>query len=195
MSHDRLREVLAKYNRLNTNIIRVPTCRQSFDYTCGVASLQSIMRYYGDEIREDSLSKELGATPEDGTECVKIAQVAKDKGYQVDMKTEADIGDLKRSIDKGIPSIVAIQAWNDDPKKDDSNDWEDGHYAVAIGYDSKNIYFMDPSTLGNYTYIPCDEFLKRWHDEDKGKKYTQTMISISKSTPPAYKPTAIPKLD
>jgi L-aminopeptidase/D-esterase-like protein/predicted double-glycine peptidase len=195
ISHERLVEVLRKYNRLNTNFIRVPTCRQGFDYTCGVASLQSIMRYYGEEIREDNLSKELGTTPEDGTECERIAQLAKDKGYQVDMKTGADIGDLKRSIDKGIPAIVAIQAWNDDPKTDYSNDWEDGHYAVAIGYDRKNIYFMDPSTLGNYTYIPCDEFVKRWHDEDKGKKYPQTMISISKSAPPAYKPTAIPKLD
>ncbi|HBC87391.1 MAG TPA: hypothetical protein DCZ94_10585 [Lentisphaeria bacterium] len=195
ISHDRLKEVLAKYNRLNSNIIRVPTCRQGFDYTCGVASLQSILRYYGEEIREDKLARELGTTPEDGTECQKIAQLAKGKGYQVDMKTGADISDLKRAIDKGIPSIVAIQAWKDDPKTDYSTDWADGHYVVAIGYDSKNFYFMDPSTLGNYTFIPCDEFQKRWHDEDKGKKYPQMMISISKSTPPTYKPTEIPKIE
>ena len=45
-------------------------------------------------------------------------------------------------------------------------DWEDGHYVVAIGYDNKNIYLMDPSTLGNYTFIPIPEFLDRWHDQD-----------------------------
>lgn len=196
ISHDRLVEVLRKYNRLNSNIIRLPTCRQSTDYTCGVASLQSILRYFGDDIREDNLTKELGANPENGTDYRKIKQYAEAKGYQVDVKTNADIGDLKRAIDKGIPSIVSIQAWKDDPRADYSNDWDDGHCVVAIGYDSKNIYFMDPSTLGNYTFIPCQEFISRWHDTETSDniKYTHLMMSISKASP-VYKPTAIPKLD
>ncbi|GEM_PF-81446 len=195
ISHEKLREVLAKYNRLNTNIIRVPTCRQGFDYTCGVACVQSIMRYYGEDIREDVLAKELGTTPEDGTNCQKISEYVKSKGYQVELKENANIADLKKAIDSGMPTIVVIQAWKDDPKADYANDWDDGHYVVAIGYDSKKIYFMDPSTLGTYTYILSEEFLKRWHDEVKGKKYVQTMLSIGKSTPPAYRPTEIRKLE
>lgn len=49
--------------------------------------------------------------------------------------------------------------------------WDDGHYAVVVGYDQSNIYFMDPSTLGNYTCIPTEAFLTRWHDcyEEAGK--------------------------
>jgi len=54
-----------------------------------------------------------------------------------------------------------------------SQDWEDGHYVVGIGYDSNNIYFMDPATMGNYTYIPVDEFLARWHDKDQRGKKTE----------------------
>ncbi len=34
-----------------------------------------------------------------------------------------------------------------------AEDWGDGHYAVAVGYDQQNIYLMDPSILGNYGYI------------------------------------------
>lgn len=32
-----------------------------------------------------------------------------------------------------------------------------------IGYDLERFYFMDPSTLANYTYIPVQEFEDRWH--------------------------------
>lgn len=46
------------------------------------------------------------------------------------------------------------------------HDWDDGHCAIAISYDDDRIYFMDPSTLGNYTYIADPEFLNRWHDTD-----------------------------
>jgi hypothetical protein len=53
---------------------------------------------------------------------------------------------------------VAIQAWvdNNDGKFpiDWKNLWDDGHYCVAVGYDEERIFFMDPSTLGHYTYIP-----------------------------------------
>lgn len=45
--------------------------------------------------------------------------------------------------------IVAIQAWAEEGV-DYNNDWDDGHYVVVIGYDSDNMFFMDPSTLGIY---------------------------------------------
>jgi predicted double-glycine peptidase len=72
---------------------------------------------------------------------------------------------------------VVIQAWAI-PTKDYESSWDSGHYAVAIGYDEANIYLMDPSTLGNYTYIPRDEFAKRWHDQDMDIKLRQAGIVI-----------------
>ena len=192
--HDKLINALAKYNRLKTNIIRVPTCRQSTDHTCGVASLQSILSYYGEEIREDELSRTLGTTQDNGTDYKKIEGYARKKGFQVDLKLNAGTDDLKRSIDKGIPSIVVIQAWNSNPKVDYDNDWDDGHYVVAIGYDEKNLFLMDPSTLGHYTYIPWDEFNKRWHDSDGEQKLTHMMISIGKPQP-VYEPSKMSKLE
>ena len=51
------------------------------------------------------------------------------------------------------PVILLMQAWSD-PIVDYTNDFDDGHYVVAIGYDLNYIYFEDPWILGNIAYIP-----------------------------------------
>ncbi len=76
------------------------------------------------------------------------------------------IEQLQACLDNKQPVIIAYQAWKDNPSIPYQDDWEDGHFSIAIGYDSNNIYFMDPYTLGNYTSIPTSEFLTRWHDID-----------------------------
>lgn len=153
------------------NLIRVPLTRQSSDYTCGVAVMQSILYFHDnqDDYSEDTLVEELNADPVNGTSYPAMADFARSKGYFVEVRTEMTLDDIRDFIDKGVPVIVLIQAWAESPV-DYSRDWEDGHYAVAIGYDRDVVYFMDPSTLGNYTYLPNREFLDRWHDEDKGGK-------------------------
>ena len=75
------------------------------------------------------------------------------------------IADLKDALNKGNLVQVAYQAWPDGPV-DYKTDNDDGHYSVVIGYDNDHLYFMDPSTIGSYTYIPHQEFMDRWHDVD-----------------------------
>lgn len=174
-------------------LIRVPMTRQATDYTCGVAAVQSVFGYYGEEIREDVLSKELKADPKDGTKYEEIVSLAKSKGFAVQVHTNMRFEALTRLLDQRKPVIVLIQAWSEKPV-DYAKDWDDGHYVVAIGYDKKNVYFMDPSTLGNYTFIPIAEFLKRWHDTDtKVKLYNFGMV-IEK-TKPTFKSDAITKIE
>ncbi|HRR44578.1 MAG TPA: C39 family peptidase [Mesotoga sp.] len=147
-------------------LLRLPMVRQSTCYTCGVASLQSILRYYGIERREDVLAAELGADYETGTNHRKIIEFSLANGFNVEKKLNMSIDDLKAFLRAGIPVMCVIQAWPDSPPIDWKDVWDCGHYVVAIGYDSERIFFMDPSTLGNYTYIPNEEFLDRWHDID-----------------------------
>lgn len=151
------------------NLIRVPLTRQTSDYTCGVAVMQSILYYLDekDDYSEEILISELKADPVKGTSYRAMADYARSKGYRIEVRTEMRLDDLREFIDKGEPVIVLIQAWAESPV-DYSRDLDDGHYVVAIGYDRDNVYFMDPSTLGNYTYLPNREFLDRWHDEDAG---------------------------
>lgn len=163
------------------NLIRVPLTRQSSDYTCGVAVLQSILYFHDaqDDDSEDTLVKELKTDPVNGTSYQAMADFARSKGYLVEARTEMTLDDIRDFIDKGVPVIVLIQAWAESPV-DYSRDWEDGHYVVAVGYDRDAVYFMDPSTLGNYTYLPNQEFLDRWHDEDKGVKLDRFGLIIKR---------------
>lgn len=105
------------------------------------------------------------------------------------------MGLLTSYISKGYPVIVDFQAWPDTPHYAPppggwANDTDDGHYNVVIGFDDERLFFMDPSTLGHYTYIPKEEFLVRWHDTDGPNNVPiyNYMIVPYRSTRPAYLP-------
>lgn len=175
------------------NLVRVPLTRQAMDYTCGVAALQSVMAYYGEEIRQDILARELKSSPDSGTNYRNIISFARGRGFTAEIYREMTLDHLKSLMDEGQPVILAIQAWGDDPSAYASG-WDDGHYVVAIGYDDKKFCFMDPSTLGNYTYIPVEEFLARWHDMDTdGTRLVNFGIVISRGKA-TYDPDEIKRL-
>ncbi|HMA07121.1 MAG TPA: hypothetical protein VKP68_04645, partial [Ramlibacter sp.] len=77
-----------------------------------------------------------------------------------------------------------------------ADDWEDGHYAVVVGMDAEKIYFMDPSTIGNYTFIRVQEFVARWHDyyvDHDGSRVNLVHFGIvfGAASKPAYEPGAL----
>lgn len=179
------------------NLVRVPLARQDTDYTCGVTALQSILGYYGIDKRLDELAAAAKSSPEDGTSYKNIADYAKAQGFAVSIRTKMTLEELKRYIDKKQPVLVVIQAWAESTSSYSSGQNEDGHYVVAIGYDKNNFYFMDPSTLGHYTYIPTDEFVSRWHDYDTEDNVVLVrfgMIMTKPITAP-YNPDEITRLD
>ncbi len=147
------------------NLIRIPLTRQAADYTCGVAALQSILYYYGQEFQEDDLVEKLGSTPEGGTKYPRLVEFTQSLNFRVEVRTGMTLDELKRLMDEKKPVILLIQAWPDSTV-DYAQDWDDGHYVIIIGYDQQNVYFMDPFTLGHYTFMPVREFLDRWHDQD-----------------------------
>lgn len=163
-----------------TSLIRVPIMRQATDYTCGAASLQSILYYYGDDHYESDLAKELGSDPNEGTAYQSIADFAKKAGYKVDVQKNMTFEALTKRLDAGTPVLVLVQAWASTPGFDWANAWDLGHYVVAVGYDEKNVYLMDPVMTANYAYVPIAEFLDRWHDTDGTERLTHFGMTISK---------------
>ena len=123
-----------------------------------------------------------------------MAEFARSLGFQVDVLTNMSLEDLKKMIDDRKPVIVLIQAWPETPVQW-SESWNEGHYAVALGYDERNIYFMDPSTLGHYTFIPIPEFLDRWHDMDDRGKLIHFGMVVTREGSMIYNPDAIKRLD
>ena len=176
------------------HMLKLPLCRQATDYTCGAAALQSILYYYGDEWGEASLAEALNSNPDYGTNYHDIISVAEGEGLQAEAHSDMTIEDLKADVLAGKFVIVALQAWSENPDSY-ASDWNDGHYAVVIGYDDTRIYFMDPLQLGNYTYIPTDEFLIRWHDTDSD--YVTQLVHfgiIVWSNEPVYNPSVVLRL-
>lgn len=149
-------------------VLTFPETRQSQSFDCGASATQSVLYYYGIERREDLLIKELGSTPERGTPPGHIAKYILENGLSL-YAGKMSIASLKRWIDKGVPVIMPIQAWPEDPNKDYALALDEGHYVCAIGYEDAQIIFDDPSLLGNRGYIPEVELDKRWHDVAENK--------------------------
>ncbi len=176
-------------SKAKLELIQIPLTRQATDYTCGTAALQSMLGFHSEDFNESELAKLLKTNEQEGTDYNEIVAVAKQKGYTVQVYKEMKLNDLKNLLNKKIPVLCLIQAWAE-KKVDYKNDWNDGHYVVAIGYDKHKIYFMDPSTLGNYTYIDQKSFLNRWHDKNSKEELNHFGLTITKKHRP-YKASTI----
>lgn len=144
----------------------VPDVLQSTEYSCGAASLQAVLSYYGSDVPEQLLMDRMGTSPHNGTDPDNIARMARDLGFDAEVEIELTVGDLASSVREGAPVIIAAQAWAEDRGSDFSwtDDWEDGHYMVVIGVDSRFVYLEDPATTGTIGALPIDEFNDRWHN-------------------------------
>lgn len=182
----------------NCKLLEVPLYRQGHNFTCGVSCVASVLRYagYDFDTREDRLLLELAATPENGTNYMKIAEylnAVRIEGfpntpvfateivctdYALDEHdlalSDRLLSQFRAALDDDTPVICVIQAWKDDGDYTTRTE-DDGHYVVLVGYmkdtqrDSYIYFFADPSTAGSYTYLKEEEFILRWHDNLDGK--------------------------
>lgn len=144
----------------------VPDVRQSTDYSCGAASLQAVLSYWGKDLREGVLMELLNTTSDNGTNPNDIVRVAQGLGFNASLELGLTIEDLASSVYNGVPVIIVAQAWTEGRGSNFSweHDWQDGHYMVVIGVDSTHVYLEDPAILGSRGMISIDEFNARWHD-------------------------------
>lgn len=141
--------------------------RQAYDFGCGPKALQSVMAYYGVEVRENELIKVLG-TDEDGTSVASMVAVARGHGFQVKACSGWTLREVKRTVEAGDPVIVLLQAWANRymTVEDWSKEYDHGHYAIVIGFAKGVVLFEDPASFRR-TWLREREFLARWHDRDK----------------------------
>jgi predicted double-glycine peptidase len=160
--------------------LAVPLVRQATHYSCGAAALLAVLYYWrAFDGNESALYGPLDTTEKDGTEPDAIERVARAHGLDANYRTGVTIADLRAGLAAGQTVIVDLQAWSDRPRPW-NDDWDDGHYVVAVAVDQRYLYAMDPSADAGYDYLPLDELLRRWHDVDrKQRKWEHMAIFIA----------------
>jgi len=178
---------------------RVPIVRQATPWTCGAAVMQSILAYYGEDWHEAALAEELKSDPDLGTDYRQMERFARAHGLTVAVAEHMTVADIRRGVQAGLPVVVAFQAWGDRPEGY-AQGWDDGHYAIVVGIDDTRIYFMDPSTIGNYAFIEIPTFEARWHDfylDEQGRRVELVHfgMTISSKGKPTFTPGALKPLE
>jgi predicted double-glycine peptidase len=158
--------------------VAVPDVHQPNGYSCGAACMMAVLSYFGVGPEEyKDVQDHLGTTRK-GTDFPRMVNYANRFKTRVtaEAKPGMSIDELKEHLRKGEPVICSIQAYSAARTsagrlKEYETKERNGHYVVAIGCDKENIYFMDPILIGRRGFIPEDEFLKRWHDDEGVEGY------------------------
>lgn len=160
----------------------IPDVIQSNSWSCGAGAVQAVLTYYGVWGYQDDYAKEMGTTEDQGTHPAQMAAYLRKWGLDARMRENLTLADLRGFVDLGIPVILDFQAWGTPPAKDYSREWEDGHYAVLVGYDRKGFYLEDPSLLGTRGYLESADLERRWHDyeieDGKRRQYRRLGIVV-----------------
>lgn len=152
----------------STHLIPFPQFRQSTEWSCGATALQMVLAYYGIDSREGRLRAQAGTTPKRGTTVAGMQRVVREHGLRFTAKQQMTASDVQQYIRKKIPVILVLQAWTKKKNVNWRNDWNDGHYVIAIGYNARYIIFADPASI-HRTVLTYSELEQRWHAIDTGK--------------------------
>lgn len=148
----------------------LPFYRQEKNFTCGSASLRSVLAYYGIRRSERTLSRHCGTTT-DGTSPEGLQYAARWYGLDVEVWEETSLEALCDAVKAGRPAIVAIQAWADGgrPSGGYAGKVSDGHWVCVTAVGPRRLVFQDPSLAGARATLSKSEFLRRWQDlEESG---------------------------
>ena len=154
----------------NAKVLEFPLYRQTYGWNCGTTAAHMILSFYGHDMHENKIMKMAGGSKEIGVPIEGIKKVLKNFGISFTEDFNISMDDLRKNIDKGCPTLLMIQAWTREDNPDWTNEWEQGHYTVCIGYDEDRLVFADPANI-NKVWLNDGALSSRWHGwDDKGKK-------------------------
>ena len=162
-------------------LLSFPELRQIFTFDCGACAGCCVLAYYGVDVREEWFMKFAGTTKKNGTYVAGMVKAIEYFGLTTTHGENMTIPQIRAGIDHGYPAILSIQAYHElmVPYADD---WDDGHFVVAIGYNKNHIYFEDPASYTR-TWLSNKELEERWHDTDEKNKKIHNWACIVKGKP------------
>lgn len=136
--------------------LRVPYAKQDTVYSCGAASVQMLLAYYGVRVSESHLMKDLHTDAQYGTHHAAIISILRYHGLYCYVNTNGTLDEVQSFLNRAHPVLVHYI----EPASNEH------HYSVAVGYDQTHLTLHDPWN-GEGFKIRFDDFEERWHD-DKG---------------------------
>ena len=111
------------------SLLDVPFVRQKDDF-CGPASLSSVLKFYGTDIDQEEIAKEIYSPTLKGTLIIDLKRYAQSLGFKSDVR-RGSLEELKSYINRGYPVIVLVDLGKFFVSAP--------HYMVVVGYDEEHI--------------------------------------------------------
>jgi predicted double-glycine peptidase len=141
--------------------IKIPYFKQDTNYSCGAASVQMILRFFGIIKSEEDLIKELKTEKEDGTSHEEIIKIIRQNNLFCYVNDNSNFDEIKMYLNKNLPVLVNYIETDDD----------EGHYAVVVGINEEKIILNDP-WHGEDFELNISKFENRWQNSKRHERYS-----------------------
>ena len=146
--------------------LKVPYFKQDSINNCGPVALQMVFNFLGRFESEKALAKKVSVSERTGTSHMSMIKAVHGIGFYCRTFRNATIGELKGLIEDGFPVIVNYI----EPS------YNQGHYAVVIGFEQGMLLINDPWNGKNFR-LSQKEFLIRWHNSTGTSRRWMMIVS------------------
>ncbi|MFA5831228.1 MAG: peptidase C39 family protein [Candidatus Paceibacterota bacterium] len=146
--------------------LKVPFFKQDTPYTCGPASLQMALDFFGVFEGEKRLAKELHTDNEEGTQPKWMMEAAEKRGFHCYEEINATLDDACFFLERKLPVIVYFL----EPSENEI------HYSIITGIEKGTVTLNDPWNGEGYR-MSEQEFIGRWHCKDG--RHERWLMAIS----------------
>lgn len=142
----------------------VESYQQTTEYTCGPATVLSLMKYFGKQGDEMTIAAEMGTSSMVGTTPEQMTTWLNNNGFDASWHQDGSLEMLQSNLRNNIPTLVEWSDWG-------------GHWVLVTGYDVRDtndvmddvIIFADPydrhdDHRDGITWFNAQRFYYMWYD-------------------------------
>lgn len=160
------------------------TYLQKHNWDCSAGAAGIVLLNFGQSrINHESLINNLDANRRRGAPPENLVSFFMHRGFDVFVKENSTITDLRHEIKQGRLPMVMFQGSG---TEEEMARFEGGHYAVVASVGTKYIYLLDPGMDEDYGEgvgwykLSHSTFDRRWRDKEVGREvyYIRWMMSV-----------------